>query len=384
MHPSHLANAAILLESGWTFSSGAGADKRQPAALLEFLGLRGPTGEIELPPEERRRFAHLLRMAARLDAVFPMRVPTAPGAAFFGARRVHGADGDLAGSGKTKQTDYAGFGASLFQAFCACIGEAAEHDAMFLRRHDHRLSSEGTLPLLDGGLSAAGVINAALILREAGDNPWPAPRTSTGYAAGPTLAAAAQSAILECIERHAISLWFNGLQKPALMTASDAAVQQIRLLRGDAAPCCRLLRLHHDIQGAPAVAAYSVSSDGKIAVGFGCALSADDALLKAVKELCQGEFALHMECQAGSAGVASFSARSKMFAQKTALFESVFDESGGDPSYPDLPTLSAALGGIVQFVNLTVSEDAVPVVCALVDGLRDIAGETGPEQTGPL
>ena len=384
MQPGHLADAAALMDSARSGAPGAAEGERQAAAILSFLGLLAPSGEIRLPPDERRQFARLLRMAARLDAVFPMRVPTAPGAAFFGARRTHAANRELAGDGKARQSDYAGLASSLAQAFCACIGEAAEHDAMFRRRRDIRLSAAGTLPLLDEGLCAAGGIDAALILREAGDSPRPAPRSSTGYAAGPTLASAAMGALLECVERHAISLWFNDLRKPVSVRVSNETVQHITILRGAAAARCRLLLLPHDIAGAPVAAAYSVSAGGGMAVGYGCALSAEQACQKAVRELCQGEFALHLESQASSANALPFTERSRMFAQNTRLFEAGDGDSDNVKRHSDLPSLCAALGRRVRFVDLSLSKVSVPVVCALVDGVRDIAGEFGPGQTGPL
>ena len=218
MQPSHLAAAAELLASDWAEGDRPLTSEEQPTAILRFLGLLGPCGDVRLTTEERRHFARLLRMAARLDAVFPMRIPTAPGAAFFGARRTHAGGNELAGSCKPRQTDYAGLAGRLAQAFSACVGEAAEHDAMFLRRSDSRPAADGTLPLLDKAFRADGSIEAGRILREAGDTPFPAPRSSTGYAAGPTLAEAALSALLECIERHAISLWFDRRRKPGPLT----------------------------------------------------------------------------------------------------------------------------------------------------------------------
>ncbi len=380
MQPAHLAEAAALLES----APAQAAAQPQPAAVLKFLGLMDRAGNIGLPQDERRQFSRMLRMAARLDAVFPMRIPTAPGAAFFGARRIHGADGGLAGAGAARQSDYAGLADGLAQAFCACIGEAAEHDAMFLRRRDSRISAAGTLPLLDDALHAAGGIDAELILREAGDSPRPAPRSSTGYAAGPTLAQAAMSALLECIERHAVSLWFNRARRPVFMIAAGQTLQRIMRLRGEAAPPCQLLRLTHDIAGAPAAAAYSISAQGSLAVGYGCALSADEAALKAVRELCQGEFALYLETRASSAGAKPFTSRSRMFSQNADLFQTLHDDCGPDLGRQDLPSLCAALGRRVRFADLSLSENSVPVACALVDGLRDIASEFGPGQTGPL
>jgi YcaO cyclodehydratase, ATP-ad Mg2+-binding len=384
MQPRHMAEAADLLESAGAEPFATIQGQTPPVLLLQFLGVAGPAGEIGLAPEERRQFARLLRMAARLDAVFPMHVPTAPGAAFFGARRLHFANGELAGSGKARPTDYAGLASSLTEAFCACIGEAAEHDAMFLRQRDLRLSPDGALPLLDEQLRAAGGIDAALILREAGDGARAPPRSSTGYAAGRTLSEAAMSALLECIERHAISLWFNGLRKPISLRVSNEAVQRITRLRGAAAPPCRLLRLPHDLAGAPVAAACSVSAGGGTAVGYGCALSVEQASQKAVRELCQGEFALHLESQASSANARAFTERSRMFAQNTSLFETADGDSDNAEPHSNLPGLCAAFGRRVRFVNLSLSENSVPVVCALADGVRDIASEFSPGQTGPL
>lgn len=384
MQPGQLADAAALLECAPPDAIALAQPAPRPAALLNFLGLLGPAGEILPAPGDRAKFGRLLRFAAQLDAVFPMRVPTATGAAFFGARRVHCGGGALAGSGKARQTDYAGLAGSLKQAFCACVGEAAEHDAMFVRRRDSRLSADGTLPLLDEGLRAAGSIEADRILREAGDSLLPAPRSSTGYAAGPTLAEAAMSALLECIERHAVSLWFDRQRKPAPLTPANETAREIMLLRGADATHCRLLRLPHGIACVPVAAAFSVSAQGRCAVGYGCALSAEQAALKAVRELCQGEFALHLEAQSGDPDSLAFTRRSEMFAQNADLFETSAHDIAPDLWHSDLPGLCSAIDRRVRFVNLTVSEASVPVVCALADGFRDIASEIAPGQTGPL
>jgi YcaO cyclodehydratase, ATP-ad Mg2+-binding len=386
MNAADLAGAAALLESAEAGSVVSARDAGRPAAVLNFLGLLRPSGKILLTHVRQRQFARLFRMAARLDAVFPMRLPTAAGAAFFGARRTHGggAGSNFAGDGKPKRTDYAGLGVSLAEAFCACIGEAAEHDAMILRLEDNRLSIEGALPLLNAQMRETGSVDAALVLRDAGEGGRPPPRSSTGYAAGPTIEEAALSALLECVERHAISLWFNGARKPAAFAATDELTRYFIALRGGEAPPVRLMRLPHDVKGALVAVAFSISAEGGVAVGYGCAMSAPQAAMKAVRELCQGEFALYLEAQSDRSKSAPFTARAQLFAERPGLFETRPDKLEPVRGAQTLASLCAGFAQGVQFVNLTVSENAIPVACALVGGIKDIAGEIGPGQTGPL
>jgi ribosomal protein S12 methylthiotransferase accessory factor len=385
MDAADLSGAAAMLESDAAHAPQAARDIGTPAALLNFLGLLGPNREIYLARHHRRQFARLLRMAARLDAVFPMRLPTAPKAAFFGARGIHGGgEGSVfEGAGRPKRTDYAGLGVTLAEAFCACIGEAAEHDSMFLRKQDGRLAGDGALPLLNAQLRASGGIEAALVLREAGAGRTP-PRSSTGYAAGRTREDAALRALLECVERHAVSLWFNGLRRPVSLAATNALKAYAIGLRGAEAPQARLMLLPHDVKGAVVVAARSVSAVGGLAVGYGCALSAERAAMKAVRELCQGEFALHQESQSATPGLGAFTSRSMMFLARPGLFDTDAGHQEDTSGEPSLASLCAGFPQKVRFVDLTLPGDGVPVVCALADGLKDIASEFAPGQTGPL
>lgn len=255
---------------------------------------------------------------------------------------------------------------------------------MLERRSDSRMDEDGSLPLLDSGLRPAGGVDAALILRGAGDGSMPPPRSSTGYAAGRNLGEAAFFALLECIERHAVSLWFNRLRRPSPLTPDSETARNIAFLRRGAGSRCRLLRLGHEFSGAAAAAAFSVNAEGAAAVGYGCAPSAQLAALKAVRELCQGEFALHLEAQSAHAETLPFTRRSKLFAQNADLFETIQEEPAEEPGASGLADLCAAIRQPVRFVNLTLSENAIPVVCALAGGLRDICGETGPQEVGPL
>jgi ribosomal protein S12 methylthiotransferase accessory factor YcaO len=385
MDAADLTGAAALLESAGAGALPAAHARERAVAILSFLGLSGPDGAIHLTQAGRRGFVRLLRTASRMDAVFPMRLPTAPGAAFFGARKTHGGGvgSVFAGDGAPKRADYAGLGAGLREAFCACIGEAAEHEAMLLRRQDDRLAANGVIQCLDWQMRAAGGIAAALILREAGQG-RPPPRSSTGYAAGPTLEDAALSALLECTERHAVSLWFNGLNKPVPLLAAEAMTSYSVGLRGPGAPLVRLMLLPHDIEGAIVAAASSVSAAGCIAVGYGCAPSAEQAAMKAVRELCQGEFALHLESQSTTPGHGAFTAKSEMFLNRSELFETGNARREAEEGAQGLSSLCTRFPHQVRFVDLTLPSDGVPVVCALADGIRDIASEFGPGQTGPL
>jgi hypothetical protein len=296
-----------------------------------------------------------------MDRVFATRPPDAPGAAFFGATRVLRGDQGFAGaSGAQIAASYAGVGLTPLAAFSRCMGEAAEHAAMFALADDPRGDRAAMLRRLDGAGGA---------------------RTSTGHAAGASLDHATDSAICERVERHAIALWFAGAAAASLPPPPEARLLEARF-RGPDPRQVAYLALPSEVPGFVTVAAATTGDTG-LAVGYGCATDAAQAACKALSEAVQGEFALRLERSRAAEGIAppatGFMARATMFAQAPGLLR-------GTAPLPPLPPPGRRARDLIaaRVTDLTVPGTDVPVVHAAVPGLRDIASEIPPGVVGAL
>ena len=324
----------------------------QVLRFLAFLGLvpgaGGPAGR-------------LLRLAARMDRVFATRPPDAPGAALFGATRVLRGDQGFAGApGAQVEASYAGVGLTPLAAFSRCMGEAAEHAAMFALSDDPRGDRAVALRRLDGAGGA---------------------RTSTGHAAGASLDHATDSAICERVERHAIARWFTGAAAASLPPPPEARLLEAGF-RGPKARHLGYLVLPADVAGFVVVAAVTTGETG-MAVGYGCATDAAQAACKALSEVVQGEFALRLERARAADGIAppatGFVARAGLFAQMPGLLRAA-------APLPVLPPAGRRARDLIaaEVTDLTVPGTDVPVVHAAIPGLRDIASMIAPGTVGPL
>lgn len=305
-------------------------------------------------------------------------LPWRPSAVFFGASATFQGGSAFAGNGAPERTDYAGLGFSARRAFFACIGEAAEHQAMLVREMDSRIADDGTIGVLTVNFEPAGRMEASAILRQAGTGGPPHPHTSTGFAAGPTRKAAAESAVFECYERHALAVWFSGgctlveLSLPELPASDWASAQDT------GAGFLRLFRVELDLKNIAVVIALSQMSDGGLTAGYGCAADEQTAALKAFREACQGEFGLQLEkrnAKAAGAGIAfPHLARSAMFKSTPGLFDAREIRPMRKAEIPGMSILEQ-LDPEARLIELTIAETGIPVFCAIVPGLRDITAE---------
>ncbi len=351
--------------------------------LLHDLGIAALDGSLAIPDSKVPNAVKLLRMAACMERVFSLQLPWNRDMFLFGASATFrgGPDSPYSGDGEPLRTDYGGVGFTAFQAFCTCIGEAAEHEAMLMRRAHRRIDRDGTIELLTAEFSPAGRIEAGLILRNAGAVPGAQPRTSTGYAAGPDLRQAAKSAAYECIERHALSLWFSGdCALIELVPPSDAGtVWSEHRHFVDARLKFYLIR--HDKGETPVVIALSRMADGEIAAGYGCADDEQTAALKAYREACQNEFGLQLDLRNARVAGGTVDERAYSHMSRSALFKeqsSLFACAARRPmksGQAQLSIIPANINRQTRIVDLTVHEHGIPVVCALVPGLRDITAE---------
>ncbi len=120
---------------------------------------------------------------------------------------------------------------------------------------------------------------------------------SNGCAAADTLEAATTAAVLECIEREAVAIWWHhACPRPAIEAAG--------MITPHLQPLCDWLasrkRRHHLLDlttdlAVPVVAATSFDADGgNVAFGFGAGLSALSALESALLEMLQDELLLSL------------------------------------------------------------------------------------------
>jgi ribosomal protein S12 methylthiotransferase accessory factor len=274
--------------------------------------------------------SRMLRAAAKLRRLFLLPVPDAPSLVFFGGEAdpaVLGASyadlpsGSLAGSGLAPQ-----------RAFEACVGEGIEYLSQFLLACDPielgSMSERCALYDADVRRFTAAVLSACGIdgerridwlparLLPAGTEVWfpadlcvrraaaqqdfsPPLKLSTGCAAGATLEAATLRALLELIERDAVSLWWRGGRRGrSIVQESEAGRAGAELLaqlrQGSQERRSWLLEITTDL-GVPAVASLSSRQDGYgFAFGVAARPSLAEAVRAAVFEMCQVELGLQV------------------------------------------------------------------------------------------
>lgn len=263
----------------------------------------------DLGPAMAGRF---LGVAAKLDRIFLIRPPGAPGACFFGAEG--GPDGALWHARPRPRISLSGMGFSSAEALVKCLGEAVELLSQFETGAEAaERRTEAVVPVGDflagdeTGLSMAGrrlrddascQVPLGLCVRPAAPFAYgePAFPLGLGGGAGATAEEAVLHGLLELIERDAVALWWRGGYPARLIGAGDATVSAVaRMLHdarhGAAARPLTLIEIAGEF-GVAVVAALSTGADGR---GFACGLAArltrDQAIRSAVLEMLQMELA---------------------------------------------------------------------------------------------
>jgi ribosomal protein S12 methylthiotransferase accessory factor len=286
----------------------------------------------------RRHGVPLARVADLLHRVFLLRSEWAPGLRFVGAQ----ARAQYAG-GTSQLMSVGGCALALEDAFASCLGEAAERVSQVERAGDVHLTAtlaqvedrvaDGVAQLVRLVLAHSGspddqtvdwlagessdgapqLIPADWCIRRATAGPLMIPGTalSVGCAAGPDLAGARERALLELVERDAVSLWWDGGRHGPMMPfdAVPGAADVLAALRGaNDTRRTALIDLTTEVQ-TPVVAAYSTDRDGSrnFVCGFAARTSLDAAAGAALMEMCQLEVGLQLAAlkreQLGEAGL---------------------------------------------------------------------------------
>lgn len=259
-------------------------------------------------PSQDADLDRLKTVAGRMDDLFGMEMPDAPGFSFVGAR--FGVEAGARGGPWRFSAGAAD--PDRQRAFRRCVGEATETLSQFLSlrpgpeietfdrpsgldEEERRLleALAGADAMRAGWVEAgrlpdgrASRLPAALLFRDAvpGDAVL-----SLGCAAGRSVDAATLSALFELIERDALALWWRGGRQAAAVAGAelDAAVAAMRA--GETARRTWFLDLTTDI-GVPVAAALSCGRDGRgVEAGFAARATFQGAARAALRELAQME-----------------------------------------------------------------------------------------------
>lgn len=293
---------------------------RTPEALQLADRLNGdPDAGVpdEIPPA-------FLDLASRVEDVFQIEAPDAPGIYFVGAMTAPGRH--LAAPDAAGIVSAGACGATFRRAVIACMGEMAERlaqfggDGRFVRPAAGNFG-EGLAPgrrreLLDllgkppdprerlPGLMARHLpdgsrmlVPASLCLRFPGAEP--AVNPGIGCACGRTAEDAILAGLLEWIERDAAALWWHAGhpgRMVSLETLEEAGLLAMipAMRRGRDARRTWMIDITSDLD-VPCVACVSVNADGRgFAHGAAARLSLAAAAKAAFIELCQMEVAWHL------------------------------------------------------------------------------------------
>lgn len=380
--------------------------------------------ELDLAGVELRRLLDsvaepaLVDVAGRLQRLFVLRSPWAPGLRFVGAQ--------ASPPGWTGPFSLAGGGMTVEAALTSCLGEAAERLSQVERPGDVALAAPWStaraqvpsaaaaviaellgrsgrtgerldwLQVRDGS-GAGGLLPADWCLRRARYGPLVIPGTvpSTGCAAGPTREAAAAAAMLELVERDAASQWWTAGRPARAMPRDDPALggaeRMLRMLRGAAnARHTRLLDITTGL-GIPAVAAVSFDPAGRcFAAGLAARLDPGAAAMAALVELCQMEVGLQLALlRQRQLGLGALTADDRRHLRRAAGI--VADDprlrtaAATSPGAPGDVASALARAGIEVFLaDLTRADLGVPVVKAVAPQLESLPGEMPSGAAIPL
>ena len=281
----------------------------------------------------------------------------------------------------------AGRGMTTRAALIAAGAEALELRASLAQHHVAELAR---LPRQDGlaRVAARDVLSQGEVLVLAQevyldcaavlDEPLRHDANSTGCAVGADLDAALAGAVWECVERDAVALWWHGGKPGAGLPLEVIDTHQPRLFwwLHQRARRTILLDVTTDI-GLPVVVAVSSELDGMcVAIGSAARPVLADAALAAVTEMVQTETGMDLAREAGDPEVLDWIAhastrRQPQFQPAGPSVTADAQERGLTP----LLTRLAALGHRVLAVDLTLPDDPLPTIRALVPGLCAMRGQ---------
>lgn len=233
--------------------------------------------------------------------------------------------------------------------------------------------------LIDGGIRLVPAACCFLGYPQAMEEGFPIP-DSNGLASGDRLADAIERALLEAIERDAVSIWWYGrVNRPAM----DFDHEELLLWRPFEDWMHRsgrqfwILDLTHDL-GVPVAAAVSANRDGSdLAFGFAAARTRASAAQAAMGELVQFEVTKSIQLRSRGGPPAGFLA----WCMSARLDDHRFILPGKDavaqcvaPSPPGAGSIDLIRGKNldVLIVDLTPQVQLTSVVRVLVPGLRPI------------
>ncbi|WP_417519776.1 YcaO-like family protein [Minwuia sp.] len=290
---------------------GGGEISARAASFLNWLDI-AKASDLEAPQD----FIRLLLFAQRLERLFELPVPDAPGIAAFGA--------EIACGGREASRPIvfgvSGIGVNRHDAFRSCVAEAIEIQSQFRPKNaprgtkgivnsdvrdmtsphlDWRSQANGSIDFVESRerLDSVSALPATLCYRnESLSGPRPRYKIGIGCAAGRSYEDARMHAVLEWVERDSAALWWQGLRKARPISSEAVARTGIADLIGQA-------RLENSARRSwfldisrfptiPVIAAVSMHKDGTdFAFGLGAGTSTAAALKAAFLELCQIELA---------------------------------------------------------------------------------------------
>ena len=384
------------------------------------LDLHAPSGKTLLAAVATKYGNSVTDAADVAERYFFMRSGWAPGLCFVGGQ-AHPKQVDL------KYADIpafslAGAGEEPEMAFMACVGEAVERLSQLERPDDVCCTSSSAevsdrLPhgLLDhlsdthvetgfdesaplDWIEGRSVIDpqpvlvpADWCLRRATGASKLKPRSalSTGAAAGPTLEVATERALLELVERDAVSLWWCGGRRgrplPMEAPAFAKGVELVQLLRQNRTDRASwLLDLTTDI-AIPSIAAISFERSGQgFACGFAARVKLEDAVCAAVIEMMQMELGLLLaQAKRTRLGEQALSDVDRRHLQRAMAIRSetcdivhpmgtpaIISEPPNDPPVALLKAAFAEAGISASVVDLTRRSFGMPVAFAFAPALQ--------------
>ncbi len=341
-------------------ATGALCGEDRVGRFLRQAGYADPDGKLAIDRSLAGNAVSLMRFAGRLDFVFMAVLPGLSGASFFGASRLLGAPAlAVARPGASQRASYGAAGWSARAAFEACIGEAAEHDALH-RRPGERRGERG--PRLVGDRLRHG---------------------SSGFAAGPDFASACRAALLEAVERDRLARWFIDGAPPRRIEPDSALAAIVATARRGAAPV-RFLLLGP--AGSPVSVVVALSEAARPVAGYGAGRTHREAMLKALAELGQGELGLSLELASAKGDDGPFQKRAQMLLARPDLCSGErLTASIAAPVAPlTAQEIARQLGIAITVADLTAPDAGIPVAHVASASLRDIALELEPGETGPL